>query len=147
MAAKADKPVILHCRDAFEDLIRILTDWIAILPDSSSRLKKIPGVLHSFDGQLDQAQAAIQSGFMLGINGSISFKNAEIIKHIVRSVGSDFLLLETDAPYLTPAPHRGERNEPAFIRHTNDALAAVLGISSGQCAKVTYNNACKIFMW
>ena len=147
LAAEVDKPVILHCRNAFDDLFKILMDWLEQLPTKASRLRECPGVLHSFGGDPEQANTAVHAGFMLGINGSISFKKADLIRTVAQSVGISYLLLETDAPFITPTPHRGERNEPAFILHTNDALAKVLEISSEQCAKMTYNNACKIFLW
>ncbi len=147
LAAEVDKPVILHCRNAFEDLIKILMDWLEKLPQSALRLKECPGVMHSFAGDFEQAKNAVHSGFLLGINGNITFKKADQIKTVIQMVGIDHLLLETDAPFITPAPHRGERNEPSFIRYTNDAIATVLDISPEQCAKMTYNNACKTFLW
>ncbi|MGB8253280.1 MAG: TatD family hydrolase [Anaerolineaceae bacterium] len=147
LAAEVDKPVILHCRNAFEDLIKTLMEWIEGLPRTASRVRKCPGVFHSFGGDPEQAKTAVHAGFMLGINGSISFKKADRVRSVVQTIGIDCLLLETDAPFITPAPHRGERNEPAFIRHTNDALASVLGITPEHCAKMTYNNACKTLLW
>lgn len=147
LAAEVDKPVILHCRNAFNDLFNILMNWREQLPKTAFHLNKVPGVLHSFGGDLQQADTATKAGFMLGINGSISFKNAGMIKNVVQTIALEYLLLETDAPFISPVPHRGERNEPSFIQYTNLALANLSGISPEQCAKMTYNNSSKIFLW
>jgi TatD DNase family protein len=147
LAAEFDKPVILHCRDAFNDLISILHTWQTGLPDTTIHLRRNPGVFHSFTGDISQASEVVSSGFRLGINGSITFKNGIQTREIVKSVDPICLLLETDAPYITPVPHRGQRNEPAYISHTNRKLAECLSLSPEQCAKMTYNNACNLFNW
>jgi len=147
LASEVDKPVILHCRAAFDDLFDILHEWLAHLPSSAIHLKRHPGVLHSFGGDSLQAGSAIQDGFCLGVNGSITFKNATGTREMVLSAGIDNLLLETDAPFITPVPHRGKRNEPAYIHHTNEALSTLFTLSPDLCAKMTYNNACELFKW
>jgi TatD DNase family protein len=147
VASEADKPVILHCRAAFEDLFSILTEWLEHLPSSAIHLKKHPGVFHSFGGDTWQANIAVQAGFYLGVNGSITFKNASAVRAVMQSTGIDHLLLETDAPFITPVPHRGKRNEPAYIYHTNQALSTLLNLTPDLCAKMTYNNACELFNW
>lgn len=147
LAAELDKPVILHCRDAFDDLMTILLDWLSQLPNRSMHIKDHPGTSHSFGGTIKQADLLIKAGFLLGINGSITFKSAEETRSVAHSVGIDNLLLETDAPYITPIPYRGMRNEPANILYINNALATVLGLTAELCAKMTYNNASKVFLW
>jgi TatD DNase family protein len=147
LAAELDKPVILHCRDAFDDLIKILHNWQAGLPDKAIHIRQNPGVFHSFSGDRSQASEVVSSGFRLGINGSITFKNAIQTREMVKCVDPTCFLLETDAPYITPVPNRGQRNEPAFIRHTNQKLAECLSLSAEQCAKMTYNSACNLFNW
>jgi TatD DNase family protein len=147
LASETDKPVILHCRAAFEDLFAILTTWLDHLPPSAIHLKRHPGVFHSFGGDTRQAETAIQAGFCLGVNGSITFKNATATRDVMQSAGIDHLLLETDAPFITPVPHRGKRNEPAYSYHTNQALSALLNLTPDLCAKMTYNNACELFGW
>ncbi|MBN2677674.1 MAG: TatD family hydrolase [Anaerolineaceae bacterium] len=147
LAAEVDNPVIIHCRNAFPALFAVLTEWLASLPASARHLRENPGVLHSFGGDAQQAISAVSAGFFLGINGSITFKNAVTLRSVVQAVGIDHLLLETDAPYITPAPHRGKRNEPSFVVYTNAMLAQMLNISPEHCARITYNNACKLFRW
>lgn len=147
LAAEVDKPIILHCRDAFNELSFKLIDWQKHLPPSAIRIRRYPGVFHSFSGDSQQALAAIQAGFYLGINGSVTFKNAMKTRAMVKDTGPEYLILETDAPYITPVPHRGERNEPAFIVHTNAAIAGLFDQSPDHCAKMTYNNAYNIFNW
>ena len=147
LAAELDKPVILHCREAFDELIGILRDWLVDLPDSAIHIRRYPGVFHSFTGDISQANEVLSYGFLIGINGSITFKNAGQYREMVKHVDPTRLLVETDAPYITPVPHRGQRNEPAFITHTNQMLAECLNLSADQCAKMTYNSACNLFNW
>lgn len=147
LAAEVDKPIILHCRNAFEGLIDIIHAWQADLPVTANHIRRHPGVFHSFDGDSFQAQQVVASGFFLGINGSITFKNAAQTREMAKSIDPTRILLETDAPYISPVPQRGQRNEPAFVFHTNEMLAECLGLSADQCAKMTYNSACILFNW
>jgi len=147
LASEIGKPVILHCRAAFDDLFSILSEWLEHLPSSAVCLKRHPGVFHSFGGDEIQAARAVQAGFYLGVNGSITFKNADNTRSVMKSAGIDHLLLETDAPFITPVPHRGKRNEPAYIYHINETLSTLLNLSPELCAKMTYNNACELFNW
>jgi TatD DNase family protein len=108
LARAVKKPVIVHQRDAVEDTMSILREWIASGPH--------PGlVLHSFSGDEGMAAEAVQLGFYLGISGPITFKNARKLREIVQSVSPANLLVETDAPFLSPHPNRGQRNEPASV--------------------------------
>jgi TatD DNase family protein len=146
LASDIDKPIILHCRNAFDMLLNVIRDWLAGLPEGR-RIQNYPGVFHSFSGDCSQAISVISAGFFIGINGSITFKNANGIRELVKQVDSSRLILETDAPYITPVPHRGHRNEPAYISHTNDVLAGCLDISTELCGKMTYNSASILFNW
>lgn len=104
LAQALELPVVLHCRDAYDELLRVLEDYPAV-----------QGVLHCFSGTEAHAQQGLELGYALGIGGVITFKSAEPLRAIVRTMPRDRLLLETDAPYLTPHPYRGKRNEPAYL--------------------------------
>lgn len=131
------KPVIFHHRDAFEDFLAILREeW-------SSDMR---GVIHCFTGDAAQAATYVEKfGLYLGIGGVITFKSAQPIRDAVRAVGVERLLLETDCPYLAPVPHRGKRNEPAYVSITAQKLAELLEIPAGEVAEVTTRNARELF--
>ena len=113
-------PTIFHQRDAFED-------FVAALRESYDPVLR--GVVHCFTGDATQARLLVgEFGLRLGIGGVLTFKSAEPLREAVRAVGIDALVLETDCPYLAPVPMRGQRNEPAFVRHTAERLAAVLSL-------------------
>lgn len=139
-AAEVDKPVILHNRDADDDMLSILSDWISQLPDGSP-LKEIPGVFHSYNGDPQVLDFALKHHFYLGIGGMITFKKSDALRAILQNVPLEYLLLETDAPYMTPHPYRGKRNEPAYVRFTAQELANVLEIPLEQVVEQTTLNA------
>ena len=122
-AAKLDKPVIVHDRDAHQDIIHILADWAGKVnsPSLAGRL----GVLHTFSGDLAMARRAIELGFYISISGPVTFKNAQRLHTLVRALPLDRLLVETDCPFLTAHPHRGERNEPGYVRLVAEAIAEI----------------------
>ncbi len=130
-------PVIFHHRDAFEDFVSILREeWRA----------NMRGVIHCFTGDTAQAQTYAQEfGMLLGIGGVITFKSAQPVRDAVKAVGLERLVLETDCPYLAPVPHRGERNEPAYVCATADAVCALLGATREETAAVTTRNARGLF--
>jgi len=142
LAAKLELPVILHNREASEDLLPILANWVRGLPDS---LRQRPGVLHSFSAPRQAAEQALDLGFYLGFTGPITYKNADDLRAIASRVPLDRLLVETDGPYLTPQPHRGHRNEPAYVRFTAQRLAALHNLSDEALFDVTTRNAEKLF--
>ncbi|HLI96382.1 MAG TPA: TatD family hydrolase [Candidatus Baltobacteraceae bacterium] len=121
LARERDFPVIFHHRDAFDDFAAILREeWHA----------GMRGVVHCFTGDAVQAQTYVgEFGMRLGIGGVITFKSAQPVRDAVKSVGSEHLILETDCPYLAPVPHRGQRNEPAYILDTARALAELLEVA------------------
>lgn len=142
LAASLELPVIIHNRDASDDTIAILEAWSATLPDS---LRGRAGVLHSFSAPRDIADRAVALGFYLGFTGPLTFKKADDLRSIAAAVPLDRLLVETDAPFLTPTPHRGERNEPAYTRLIIERLAALRGMSLEAMADQTTANAHHLF--
>ena len=147
LAAEMNLPVVIHNRDALQDLWPILSDWQQQLHSDRSPLENRPGVLHSFTGSLAEALMIVHQNFFIGINGPVTFKNAVDRQEVAAGVPEDFLLLETDSPFLTPHPHRGERNEPAFVQFINSKIAALRGISAEHIAETTTYNADWLFLW
>jgi TatD DNase family protein len=134
LAAELDKPVVIHCRDAHEDTR-------AILRESGARRV----VLHCFSGSREDARAYIEMGFYLSVAGPITFKNAQALRDAIRSAPLDRLLVETDCPYLAPAPNRGKRNEPAWVLYTAAEVARVHGVAPERVAEATSQNAREVF--
>jgi TatD DNase family protein len=155
LAASANKPVIIHMREeedawfgqASIDLLQILHEWHRTLITENHPLAQKPGVLHSFNGNLETAQKAINLNFLIGITGPVTYKNAEEKRRIIRQLPLERLLIETDAPFLTPVPHRGKRNEPAFVAYIADKIAEIHMTTREQVAEVTTRNAAHLFGW
>ena len=154
LAAELTLPVVLHVRDpndgrsrAMNDLLAILEKWIDQLVANKSMLASRPGVLHSFSGDLIAAEKALEMGFWIGISGPVTYKNAEILRDVVKKLPEDKILIETDAPFLTPHPHRGKRNEPGFVRYTAEKIAEIRGIAPEHFNKITADNAARLFHW
>jgi TatD DNase family protein len=117
MARRRELPIVVHCRDAWPDLVTILREeWSGSPPG---------GVLHSFTGNREQALEGAELGFLISFSGIVTFKNAEALRDAARALSADQMLIETDCPYLAPVPHRGKRNEPAFVADVARTLAAV----------------------
>ena len=154
-ARSVNKPVIIHMREqddvwfgeASVDLLRILSEWHKELRALNHPLAEKPGVLHSYNGNLETAQKALALNFCIGITGPVTYKNAEEKRNIVKQLPPDRLLIETDAPFLTPVPHRGKRNEPAFVSYIADKIAEIHRITREQVAKITTTNAVRLFSW
>jgi TatD DNase family protein len=138
LAAETGKPVIIHSRDA-------VTDVVTMLEDFTHHVSRIRGTLHSYFDDLVIAQRVFAIGFFIGITGPITFKKSDREREIVKQVPLDQVLLETDAPFLTPVPHRGERNEPAYVRHVAKAIASVRGQPAEEIARQTTYNAERLF--
>ena len=155
LAREAGLPVVIHMREADDawfgpasvDLLEILTEWQGGLAAENHPLAKKPGVLHSFNGNLETAQKAIQHHFYIGVTGPVTYKNAEEKRQIIRQLPLERLLIETDAPFLTPVPHRGKRNEPAFVAHIADKIAEIHMTTREQVAEITSANANHLFGW
>ena len=134
-ALALDLPLIVHTREAEEDTIALL----------SAASPKVRGVIHCFSGTQALADAALGLGFYVSISGIITFKNAENLREIVKTIPIDRLLLETDAPYLAPIPYRGKRNEPAFMTETAKTVAMLKGVSIETLAQQTTENFYRLF--
>ncbi len=143
LAARLKLPVIIHNREAHEDVISVLESWVGSLPPE---LRNRPGVMHSFSAPQEIADRAVAAGFYLGFTGPITYKNAEDLRRTATRVPLDRLLVETDAPYLTPVPHRGKRNEPAYIPLIVERLAALHGLDPSEMASITTSNAERLFL-
>lgn len=155
LASELELPVVIHLREkgdadhgpCAEDAMSILENWVAGLGAEKEALRKNPGVLHSFSGSLETAQRAIGLNFYIGITGPVTFKNAQRKQEMVSQLPLERLLIETDAPYLTPHPHRGKRNEPAFVREIADKIAQLQSQNQEEVAAVTTSNAARLFSW
>jgi TatD DNase family protein len=155
LAQEVNKPVIIHMRDeadawfgqASVDLLRILAEWHKELQAKNHPLADRPGVLHSFNGNLETAHKAMALNFCIGVTGPVTYKNAEEKRQIIRQLPLDRLLIETDSPFLTPVPQRGKRNEPAFVVHIADKIAEIHNTTREQVAEITATNAAHLFGW
>jgi TatD DNase family protein len=145
LAAQLRLPVIVHCREAAEDTLAILSEWRATLDNASPSLARRPGVLHSFTGDAKIAQQATRLDFLIGITGTVTFTNARNLQQIVATLPLSRLLIETDAPFLAPHPHRGQRNEPAYVRLVAERLAVLLGQPFETVVAITTKNATDLF--
>ena len=155
LAGEVNKPVIIHMREendewfgqASIDLLQILNEWHQELIRQNHPLAERPGVLHSYNGNLETAQKALALNFYIGVTGPVTYKNAEEKRRIIKQVPITKLLIETDAPFLTPVPHRGQRNEPAFVNVIADKIAEVHMTTLEQVAEITTKNASNLFGW
>jgi TatD DNase family protein len=145
LAAELELPVIVHNREAGSDLLGILLDWQSRLVSVGSPLAGRPGVLHSFSGDQAMAEAAVASHFYVGLTGPLTFKNAKDLQQLAAGLPLENLLVETDSPYLSPHPQRGQRNEPAKVRLVAEKLAELKGIPFSEVAAATTANAERLF--
>jgi TatD DNase family protein len=133
LASELNRPVVVHSRDAHDDVLRILSEWEG------------SGVLHTYAAGPKRLGQVIDMGFFIGISGPVTYPRAESLREVVRAVPLARLLIETDCPYLTPEPHRGKRNEPAYVKLVAEAVARTRGNSTQQIADVTTENARRLF--
>ncbi len=147
LAAEMQMPVIIHNREAYEDVAEILLDWQKDLAESQSPLAEKPGVLHSYSGNIIQAEKLLSAGFYLGITGPVTFKNAQELQVVASETPETRLLIETDSPYLTPHPNRGKRNEPAYVVYVAEKIATLRGVSPKAVGEFTSRNAKILFDW
>jgi len=135
-AKKLDLPIVIHCREAFDEVFEVL---------EAEKDEKLKGILHCFTGNLDQALQAIDLGFYLGIGGVVTYKKAgldEVLKH----VPLENIVLETDSPYLAPVPYRGKPNESSYLVHVAKKVAEIYGLPLEDIAAITTENSRKIFL-
>ena len=136
-ARRTGLPIIIHSRNADDRMANILQDEMAKAP--------FTGVMHCFSSGADLARTALDVGLSISLSGIVTFKKADELREIVRQIPVDRLLIETDAPYLAPVPHRGQRNEPAFVVHTAAEVARLKAISTEELAAHTTDNFYRLF--
>jgi TatD DNase family protein len=143
LAKTANLPIIIHCRpsenseNAWDDCLTMIADhW---------RSSGQGGILHCFTGSVDHARRALDLGFMISFAGNITFPKAQTIREAAQMVPLDHMLIETDSPYLAPIPHRGQRNEPAFVKEVARQIGALRSLSTEEIASKTTQNFCKFF--
>ncbi len=133
LAIKHDLPVIVHDREAHEDTLEILKKY------------KPKGVVHCFSGSLEMAKELIKIGMYIGIGGVVTFKNAKNIVHVVENIPLDVILLETDAPYMSPVPFRGKRCDSSYIKYTAEKISEIKNIELNEVFEITKQNAKNLF--
>ena len=136
LAKEVDLPVVIHSRDADQEVF----DTLKEAQDGSLR-----GVMHCYSGSAELAQEFIKLGFYISLAGPVTFKNARVPREVAQAVPLDKLLVETDAPYLTPEPYRGKRNEPIFVKYVAGEIADIKGITYEELAKATNRNTKQLF--
>lgn len=134
LADQLQKPVVLHCREAYPDLLNVLEGR-----------KRGRWLFHCFSGNEEEAERATKLDCYFGVDGPITYPKANDLRQVVRKLPKDRLLIETDAPYLTPAPFRGRPNRPAYVKFVNSGLASCLGMEEEASAALTTANACRLF--
>jgi TatD DNase family protein len=135
MAKHCGLPIVIHCREAFEDLFKILDE----------EYQGLPGVLHCFTGTIAEAEEVIKRGWYVSFSGIVTFKKSIELQEVAKNIPLDRLLIETDAPYLAPLPFRSKRNEPAFLIETAKCVATLRGIPLTTLASATSENARALF--
>lgn len=136
LARKWKKPVIIHDRDAHGDTLKILRE---------EKVEEIGGVMHCFSGSWEMARECLKMGMYISIAGPVTFKNAPRVQEVASRVPLDRLLVETDAPYLSPEPFRGKRNEPAYVYYVVEKIAWLRGMEPAELAAITLENGRKLF--
>jgi TatD DNase family protein len=133
LATELGLPVVIHSRDAHDDTLAILRDWEGT------------GVMHAYAAGLERLDQVLGMGFYVSIAGPVTFKKAEQLRQVAARAPLDRLLIETDSPYMTPEPHRGKRNEPAYVHHVAQAIAKARHVTKKKVALATTDNACRLF--
>ncbi len=136
LGKKHELPIVIHVRDADEDLTEILKK-----EDVSSKT----GVIHCFTGGYEQAEVYLDLGFYISFSGIVTFKKSEENREAAKNIPDDRILVETDSPYLAPVPHRGKTNEPSYVRHVAETVAQVRGVTLEELAEITSANTKRLF--
>lgn len=139
-AQECSLPVVIHCRQAYPEVIRMLRD---VIPSAVQDKKQ--GVVHCFSGTLEEAEQLCSMGFLLGIDGPVTYPKSDVLRNIVKNIPLSNLLLETDSPYLAPQCFRGKRNEPSYLSHIAADVAKIKKIPFESVCTATSANALKIF--
>jgi TatD DNase family protein len=140
VASETGLPIIIHDRDAHADTLATLKRWV-----QGGSAPTPPGVLHCFSGDMAMAEEALTLGFYLGVDGPVTYKKAQDLQELVAALPLDRLLIETDAPFLTPHPYRGKRNEPAYVYYVAEQLARLHNTTLDQVAAQTTRNVRTLF--
>ncbi len=136
LAKEVKLPIIIHNRDATEDVVRILQE---------EKASEVGGIMHCFTGSLEVAKQCMDMNFYISFGGPVTFKNAKKPKEVVKEIPMDKLLIETDCPYLTPHPYRGKRNEPSYVKYVAEQIAELREMDFEEIAQKTSDNAMKVF--
>ena len=157
LALRVRLPVVIHCREAEEDLLKYLTEYVensiqsarttqtTTLPGTVEPSTHIPGVIHCFTGTQSFGEACLKLGFYISFSGVLTFKTADSIRTCAKAFPIERLLVETDAPYLAPVPYRGKKCEPSMVKFTAQKLAEVKALSLEEVARITTQNAKRVF--
>lgn len=144
LAREVDLPIVIHCREAYDDCLEILRDFYGSGPVGMDRPR---GVLHCYFGTAEQAREAVGIGFMLGIGGACTFKKAEELQRVVAELPLECFVLETDAPYMAPVPFRGKRNESGYLSYVAARMGELKGLDAVEVAEATTANAMRLYRW
>lgn len=136
LAKRVNKPIIIHNRDAHQDVVTILREENA---------QEVGGVMHCFSGSVEIAEQCLELGFYISFGGPITFKNAKKPKEVAKTIPLDRLLIETDSPYLTPHPFRGKRNESSYVTYVAESLAEIHGLTYEEICQITMENGRRLF--
>lgn len=144
IARDAELPTVIHCREAYDDLLEVLEEFYGT--DTNSSDAGLPaGVLHCYFGTLEQARRAQAIGYFIGVGGSSTFKKTEELHEVIRQMPLEQIVLETDAPYMAPIPFRGKRNESAYVSLVAARVAELKGMTVDEVLRVTGDNAMRLF--
>ncbi|MGP4063122.1 TatD family hydrolase [Halobacillus sp. H74] len=136
LAKKVKMPIIIHNREATEDIVQVLKEEEA---------SEVGGIMHCYSGPVDIAKECLDMNFMISLGGPVTFKNAKLPKEVAKAVDLKNLLIETDCPFLAPHPNRGKRNEPAYVKLVAEQIAELKGVSYEEVSQVTTSNALEFF--
>lgn len=135
LALKLNKPISIHCRSAYNDMLKILKEF-----------KELPkGVIHCFSGNVDEAKQVLDMGFLLGIDGPCTYPKSDKLKEVITNTDIDKMLIETDCPYLAPQLYRGQRNEPSYVVEIAKKISEIKNIPFEEVCKITTDNTIKLF--
>ena len=134
LAEELNLPVIVHDREAHGDTLAIVKEF-----------PNVKGVFHCYSGSVEMAEELVKMGWMISFTGVLTYKNARKAVEVAQAVPLERLMIETDAPYMAPEPHRGKRNDSGYVLHTCEKLAEIKGITVGECAGETMKNGCRFF--
>ncbi|MBF0710425.1 MULTISPECIES: TatD family hydrolase [unclassified Gemella] len=136
LAKEVNKPIVIHCREAMADVLEILKEENA---------KEVGGIMHCFSGSVESMNIALKENFLISLGGPVTYKNAKKAKEVAKLCPLDKLLVETDCPYLSPVPYRGQRNEPAYVKNVAQEIADLREMTYTKLAEASFENACRLF--